>query len=74
VAGSLGNQHDDGEVVEEFERADDALGPLLAVRAGGCRKERRSLAQRSRRVVAPALRCGGREAWAGSSPWPCWSD
>ncbi len=34
VTGVLGDQHDHGEVVEEFERADHTLAGLLAARAG----------------------------------------
>src|ERR1700733_13028554 len=34
VTGVLGDQHDDSEVVEQFERPDHALARLLAVRAG----------------------------------------
>jgi hypothetical protein len=33
VAGGLGDQHDRGQVVEEFERADHALARLFAVSA-----------------------------------------
>jgi hypothetical protein len=51
VVGGLGDQHDRGEVVEEFERADHALARLLAVRA-----------RRLPQIVAqpgPALPAGG---------------
>jgi hypothetical protein len=34
VVGGLGDQHDHGQVVEQFERADGPLVRLLAVRAG----------------------------------------
>src|SRR5580693_2140332 len=34
VTGGLGDQHDHGEVIEEFKRTDHALAGLLAVRAG----------------------------------------
>jgi hypothetical protein len=50
VAGGLGDQHHHGQIVKELERADDAFGPLLAVRSGRLPQEKAQPAQRSRRV------------------------